>query len=137
MSRYDPSLGQLYSVAADNGDHGVRKPVLPNETDDETDASISDEEPDSGYSEYGCNGPLLDDSEDVQYLCLNGADIMVGVRCACSRYNWLLAMLLSTRVPAPSLQSHALVKKLRVQSAMDLIRKLGGSLLLVARRYGR
>ncbi|KAH9379075.1 hypothetical protein HPB48_016523 [Haemaphysalis longicornis] len=64
LSRYDLIVTQVYSVTTDNGANMLKAARLLSETDDEPDASSSDEDDDSGYPEFGYCGSLLDDSED-------------------------------------------------------------------------
>lgn len=126
MSRYDLSVTQVYSVTTDNGANMLKAARLLSETDDEPDASSSDEDDDSGYPEFGYCGSLLDDSEDAECLGLDGADFKLGVRCAAHTLQLAVSDALkdsgSNTLVA---QCRAHVKKLRVQSAMGLIRKLG------------
>ncbi|KAH9379072.1 hypothetical protein HPB48_016497 [Haemaphysalis longicornis] len=61
LSRYDLIVTQVYSVTTDNGANMLKAARLLSETDDEPDASSSDEDDDSGYPEFGYCGSLLDD----------------------------------------------------------------------------
>ncbi|KAH9378621.1 hypothetical protein HPB48_014699 [Haemaphysalis longicornis] len=49
LSRYDVSVTRVYSVTTDNGANMLKAARVFRETDDEPDASSSDEEDDSGY----------------------------------------------------------------------------------------
>ncbi|KAH7979646.1 hypothetical protein HPB49_010268 [Dermacentor silvarum] len=126
LSRYDLSVAQVYSVTADNGANMLKAARLLGETDHETDASSSDEEGDSGYPEFEHCGSLLDNAEDAESVGLDGTGFQLGVRCAAQ----ILQLAVSDALKDSGsntlvAQCRALAKKLRAQSAMGLIRKLG------------
>ncbi|KAL1480366.1 hypothetical protein MTO96_034727 [Rhipicephalus appendiculatus] len=99
---------------------------LLSETDDEANAPSSDEEDDSGYPEFGYFGSLLDDSDDAECLGLDLADFKLGIRCAAHTLQLAVSDAVKDSCSNTLVaQCRALVKKLRVQSAMGLIRKLG------------
>ncbi|KAH7959828.1 hypothetical protein HPB49_014065 [Dermacentor silvarum] len=126
LSCYDLSVAQVYSVTTDNGANMLKAARLLCETDHETDASSSEEEADSGYPEFEHCGCLLDNAEDAESLGLDGVEFKLGVRCAAHTKQLAVSDALkdsgSNTLVA---QCRALVKKLRAQSAMSLIRKLG------------
>ncbi|KAH7950301.1 hypothetical protein HPB49_022119 [Dermacentor silvarum] len=126
MSRYDLSVAPVYGVTTDNGANMLKAARLLGETDHETDASSSDEEADTGYPEFEHCGSLLDNAEDAESLGLDGAEFKLGVRCAAHTLQLAVSDALkdsgSNTLVA---QCRALAKKLRAQSAMGLIRKLG------------
>ncbi|XP_077547934.1 E3 SUMO-protein ligase ZBED1-like [Haemaphysalis longicornis] len=126
LSRYDLSVTQVYSVTTDNGANMLKAACLLSETDDEPDASSSDEDDDTGYPEFGYCGSLLDDSEEAECLGLDGADFKLGVRCAAHTLQLAVSDALKDSGSNTLIaECRAHVKKLRVQSAMGLIRKLG------------
>ncbi|XP_040360142.1 uncharacterized protein LOC121048176 [Ixodes scapularis] len=128
LSRYDLSISQVYSVTTDNGANMLKAVRLLGEADDESDDCSSDEEADSGEHAFGTYGliSLLDNPEVTHLPGLDDADLMLGVRCAAHTLQLAVTDALKESGSCTIVaECRALVKKLRVQSAMGLIRKLG------------
>lgn len=111
----------MYCITTDNGVNMLKAARIFGETELEIGASSSDEEVDSGYPEFRHYGSLL----DAERFGLDGADFKCGVRCAA--HTLQLAIIDAVKhsgINTLIAQCRALVKKLRAQCAMGLIRKL-------------